>query len=36
MGLHIMHYRARTMGATLRINDRDPQGTEVVCLLPRK
>jgi len=36
MGLHIMRYRARTMGATLRIQNRDPRGTEVVCLLPRK
>jgi signal transduction histidine kinase len=35
MGLHIMRYRARTMGATLRIQDRQPHGTEVVCLLPR-
>ncbi len=36
MGLHIMQYRARTMGATLRIQDRPPQGTEIVCLLPQK
>ena len=36
MGLHIMRYRARTMGATLRIQDRQPHGAEVVCLLPRK
>jgi PAS domain S-box-containing protein len=35
MGLHIMRYRARTMGATLRIQDRKPHGAEVVCLLPR-
>jgi signal transduction histidine kinase len=35
MGLHIMRYRARTMGATLRKQDRPPHGTEVVCLLPR-
>jgi PAS domain S-box-containing protein len=35
MGLHIMRYRARTMGATLRIQDRQPHGAEVVCLLPR-
>jgi len=34
MGLHIMRYRARSMGATLRIHDRRPRGTEVVCLLP--
>jgi PAS domain S-box-containing protein len=36
MGLHIMRYRARTMGAALRIHARYPHGTEVVCLLPRK
>jgi hypothetical protein len=36
MGLHIMRYRARAMGATLRIRDRHPHGTEVLCLLPRK
>jgi PAS domain S-box-containing protein len=36
MGLHIMRYRARTMGATLRVNKRRPHGTEVICLLPRK
>jgi PAS domain S-box-containing protein len=36
MGLHIMHYRARTMGATLRIRDRRPHGTEVLCLFPCK
>jgi PAS domain S-box-containing protein len=36
MGLHIMRYRARTMGATLRIQDRQPHGAEVLCLLPRK
>jgi PAS domain S-box-containing protein len=35
MGLHIMRYRARTMGATLRIQARKPHGTEVLCLLPR-
>jgi len=35
MGLHIMRYRARTMGATLRIQNRQPHGAEVVCLLPR-
>ena len=35
MGLHIMRYRARSMGATLRITDLQPRGTEVLCLLPR-
>ncbi len=34
MGLHIMRYRARAMGATLRIRDRKPHGAEVVCVLP--
>ena len=34
MGLHIMRYRARTMGATLQVKNRRPHGTEVVCLLP--
>jgi len=36
MGLHIMRYRARTMGATLRIDERQPRGTKIICLLPRK
>jgi PAS domain S-box-containing protein len=35
MGLHIMRYRARTMGATLRIRNRRPHGFQVLCLLPR-
>jgi signal transduction histidine kinase len=35
MGLHIMRYRARTMGSTLDIIDLKPHGTEVSCLLPR-
>ena len=34
MGLHIMRYRARTMGATLRISHVQPHGTEVLCILP--
>jgi len=34
MGLHIMRYRARTMGATLRVRNRQPHGTEIICLLP--
>jgi PAS domain S-box-containing protein len=34
MGLHIMRYRARTMGATIRIRNRRPRGAEVLCLLP--
>jgi len=36
MGLHIMRYRARTMGATLRIRQCQPSGTEVLCILPRQ
>ena len=36
MGLHIMRYRARTMGAILQILDRRPRGTEILCLLPDK
>jgi hypothetical protein len=36
MGLHIMHYRARTMDATLRIHRSQPHGTEIVCSIPRK
>jgi signal transduction histidine kinase len=36
MGLHIMRYRARTMGATLRILPLKPHGTEVGCMLPGK
>jgi PAS domain S-box-containing protein len=36
MGLHIMRYRARTMGAVLQIRDRKPHGTEILCLLPEK
>jgi PAS domain S-box-containing protein len=36
MGLHIMRYRARTMGATLRIRACEPRGTEIVCTLPFK
>jgi signal transduction histidine kinase len=34
MGLHIMRYRARTMGATLRIRNRRPHGAEIICVLP--
>ena len=36
MGLHIMRYRARSMGATLRIQAHKPHGAEIVCLLPRQ
>jgi signal transduction histidine kinase len=36
MGLHIMRYRARTMGAALQVRDRRPHGTQVLCLLPCK
>lgn len=36
MGLQIMRYRARTIGATLRIHSRKPHGARVLCILPRK
>jgi signal transduction histidine kinase len=36
MGLHIMRYRARTMGGILQIKDRRPHGTDIICLLPDK
>jgi PAS domain S-box-containing protein len=36
MGLHTMRYRARTMGATLRIRRCRPKGTEILCSLPCK
>jgi PAS domain S-box-containing protein len=36
MGLHIMRYRARTMGATLHVRERRPHGTQVLCFLPSK
>ncbi len=36
MGLHIMRYRARTIGATLSFQKVKPHGTEVVCVLPRR
>jgi len=36
MGLHIMDYRARSIGARLEIKAVKPRGTRVVCLLPRK
>ena len=31
MGLHIMAYRARTIGATLRLRGGQPQGTRIIC-----
>lgn len=35
MGLHIMDYRARAIGATLHFAPRAPGGTTVSCCLPR-
>jgi len=35
MGLHIMDYRARSLGGTLRI-DSNGNGTTVVCVVPKK
>jgi PAS domain S-box-containing protein len=36
MGLHIMEYRARSIGARLEIKAVKPRGTRVVCYLPGK
>lgn len=36
MGLHIMDYRARTIGAELEVERLKPKGTRVTCRLPRK
>ena len=36
MGLHIMRYRARTIGATLEILSNISGGTTVVCSLTQK
>jgi len=36
MGLHIMDYRARSIGGTLRVQPGDGGGTEVICRVPRK
>ena len=36
MGIHIMRYRARTMGAALHLLTLKPHGTEVSCLLPAR
>ena len=35
MGLHTMEYRARSMGGTLQVFGRDPNGTVVRCRIPR-
>jgi PAS domain S-box-containing protein len=35
MGLHIMEYRARSIGGTLRLAAATPSGTVVTCSLPR-
>lgn len=34
MGLHIMNYRARTIGATLKFSSKPTHGTLVTCTLP--
>jgi two-component system sensor kinase FixL len=31
MGLHLMHYRARSIGAHLEIKSNRPSGTQVLC-----
>jgi two-component system, LuxR family, sensor kinase FixL len=35
MGMHIMRYRARSIGASLRVLNREAGGTRVECALPR-
>jgi len=35
MGLHIMDYRARSIGGTLRVTSRPRGGTQVFCCVPR-
>jgi signal transduction histidine kinase len=35
MGLHIMDYRARSIGGNLNVTS-EPNGTTVVCRLPQK
>ncbi len=34
MGLRVMHYRARSIGATFNIRSQPEQGTQIECLLP--
>jgi PAS domain S-box-containing protein len=36
MGLHIMDYRARSIGGALRVQPMDGGGTVVICRVPRK
>jgi PAS domain S-box-containing protein len=36
MGLHIMHYRSRMIGATLRLEPNPAGGTVVRCVLPQR
>jgi PAS domain S-box-containing protein len=36
MGLNIMRYRARSAGAALKLENRKPHGTKILCVLPRK
>jgi PAS domain S-box-containing protein len=35
LGLHIMHYRAHAVSASLRIEHREGGGTSVVCVVPQ-
>jgi two-component system sensor kinase FixL len=34
MGMHIMNYRARTIGATLEVHHGERRGTTITCSLP--
>ena len=34
MGMHIMNYRARTIGATLEVHPGERRGTTITCSLP--
>lgn len=36
MGLHIMHYRARMIGATLNVSSADQHGTIVTCIVKQE
>ncbi len=36
MGLRVMQYRARSIGADLKIGSRPREGTHIQCLVPRQ
>jgi signal transduction histidine kinase len=36
MGLHLMEYRARNLGGTLRVEPNSPKGTRVICTVPSR